>query len=369
MIEQTKQNANTKKTGCISNETPIFSSMLNFFNACYKKLYTYVSKTRIETNDTPEWKIHAHLIIVLTTSTLMWAYAVLAQISISHPAPMIVGYTASFIHLLSPLLFRFSNNVFLITNVLVASGLIHQATFAYYTGGFTSNILIWLSILPMIAGIICGKKGIALWSFLTAFIVTLYLVMEKSGFHFPHLITEEGFIVSQALLTFGWIFLNSIIILVYVMLVDKNEKFLEKANNAKSQFLANMSHELRTPLNAIIGYSELVTEELEDSGNTSSIKDITRIHTAGLHLLDLINDILDLSKIEAGKMELNYEDVNVFDLINESVTLIQPFINKNHNILESNYSSDIDIIYTDKTKLKQILYNLLSNAAKFTQML
>jgi signal transduction histidine kinase len=219
----------------------------------------------------------------------------------------------------------------------------------------------------MIAGIICGKKGIALWSFLTAFIVTLYLVMEKSGFHFPHLITEEGFIVSQALLTFGWIFLNSIIILVYVMLVDKNEKFLEKANNAKSQFLANMSHELRTPLNAIIGYSELVTEELEDSGNTSSIKDITRIHTAGLHLLDLINDILDLSKIEAGKMELNYEDVNVFDLINESVTLIQPFINKNHNILESNYSSDIDIIYTDKTKLKQILYNLLSNAAKFTQ--
>ena len=341
--------------------------MLNFINTYYIKLYTYVSKIRIEANDTLEWKIHAHLIIVLTTSTLMWAYAVLAQISISHPTPMIVGYTASFIHLLSPLLFRFSNNVFLITNILVGTGLIHQATFAYYTGGFTSNILIWLSILPMIAGIICGKKGIALWSFLSAFIVSLYLIMEKSGFTFPHLITDDGLIISQALLTFGWIFLNSIIILVYIMLVEKNEKSLEQANNAKSEFLANMSHELRTPLNAIIGYSELVTEELKDSSNNSSIKDIDRIHSAGLHLLDLINDILDLSKIEAGKIELNYENVNIIELITESVTLIQPLISKNHNILDTHYSRDIGYISTDKTKLKQILYNLLSNAAKFTE--
>ncbi|MEM8829222.1 MAG: response regulator [Cyanobacteria bacterium P01_G01_bin.19] len=141
----------------------------------------------------------------------------------------------------------------------------------------------------------------------------------------------------------------------------------EKANQAKSQFLANMSHELRTPMNAIIGYSEMLMEEAEDIGQDDFIPDLTKIHGAGKHLLNLINDILDLSKIEAGRMELFLENFNVKNLINETISTIHPLIEKNQNVLETNLVDNLDVMHADMTKVRQSLFNLLSNASKFTK--
>ncbi len=141
----------------------------------------------------------------------------------------------------------------------------------------------------------------------------------------------------------------------------------ETANRAKSQFLANMSHELRTPLNAIIGYSEMLQEEARDSGATASIPDLQKIHAAGKHLLMLINDILDLSKIEAGRMELYLETFDVAGLIEEVATAVQPLVQKQSNTLLVHCADDVGAIRADQTKLRQSLFNLLSNAAKFTQ--
>jgi PAS domain S-box-containing protein len=140
----------------------------------------------------------------------------------------------------------------------------------------------------------------------------------------------------------------------------------EAANSAKSQFLANMSHELRTPLNAIIGYSEMVQEEVEELGHTVLVSDLGKIHTAGRHLLALINDVLDLSKIEAGKMELHLEDFDVRTMIEDVVTTARPMIDKNANHLELRCASDIGSLVADPTKVRQMLLNLLSNASKFT---
>lgn len=141
----------------------------------------------------------------------------------------------------------------------------------------------------------------------------------------------------------------------------------EKANQAKSQFLANMSHELRTPMNAIIGYSEMLMEEAEDIGQDDFIPDLNKIHGAGRHLLTLINDILDLSKIEAGRMELYLENFSVESLIKETVSTIHPLIEKNGNTLEYNLEIDLSLMYADLTKVRQSLFNLLSNASKFTK--
>ena len=141
----------------------------------------------------------------------------------------------------------------------------------------------------------------------------------------------------------------------------------EKANQAKSQFLANMSHELRTPMNAIIGYSEMLMEEAEDIGQDDFIPDLEKIHGAGKHLLNLINDILDLSKIEAGRMELYLENFKIKSLISETVSTIHPLIEKNQNTLETNLADDLDIMHADLTKVRQSLFNLLSNASKFTK--
>jgi adenylate cyclase len=139
-----------------------------------------------------------------------------------------------------------------------------------------------------------------------------------------------------------------------------------QASAAKSAFLANMSHELRTPLNAIIGYSQILTEELAQTGERETLDDLEKIETAGRHLLGLINDILDLSKIEAGRMDVYVETIDVAGLIEEVSTLVRPLVAKNNNKLEISCPPDIGTIRTDHTKIKQGLLNLLSNASKFT---
>lgn len=141
----------------------------------------------------------------------------------------------------------------------------------------------------------------------------------------------------------------------------------EAANHAKSVFLASMSHELRTPLNAIIGYSEMLVEEAEDSAQSSLVPDLTKIQLAGKHLLMLINSVLDLSKIEAGKMDLYVEPVGVVALTEEVASVVRPLADKNGNRLVLQLDPHAGSIQSDGTKLRQTLYNLLSNACKFTQ--
>ena len=141
----------------------------------------------------------------------------------------------------------------------------------------------------------------------------------------------------------------------------------EAANRAKSAFLANTSHELRTPLNAIIGYSEMLIEDCEDRGVQDFIPDLQKIRTSGKQLLSLINDILDLSKIEAGRMELYLERFEISRLIKDVVSTVTPLVQKNENIFEIQCLDDLGTMYADFTKVRQGLFNLLSNAAKFTQ--
>lgn len=140
----------------------------------------------------------------------------------------------------------------------------------------------------------------------------------------------------------------------------------EHANTAKSAFLANMSHELRTPMNAILGYSEMLMEEAEDAGQDDFIPDLKKINQAGNHLLSLINDVLDLSKIESGRMEVFAENIDVDALIDQVTGTTQPLIDKNGNRLVIERIGQLGTARQDMTKLRQALLNLLSNAAKFT---
>ncbi len=153
---------------------------------------------------------------------------------------------------------------------------------------------------------------------------------------------------------------------------DANEKLeiaaheAEQASRAKSSFLANMSHELRTPMNAIIGYSEILEEEAMDGNFPEIIPDIQKIQRAGKHLLALISDILDLSKIEAGKMEIHLETFSLPELVREISATMEPLAENYGNLFEVNMQGDLGNMHADVTKIKQILFNLLSNAFKFT---
>jgi signal transduction histidine kinase/CheY-like chemotaxis protein len=149
--------------------------------------------------------------------------------------------------------------------------------------------------------------------------------------------------------------------------IEDKSRQLELADRHKSEFLANMSHELRTPLNAIIGYSEMLQEDAADLGAEQFTDDLGKINAAGKHLLELINAVLDLSKIEAGKMELYLETFEVAGLVKDIGAVIRPLAGKNGNRLEMQCPADVGTMHADVTKVRQALLNLLGNACKFTE--
>src|SRR6185437_15201325 len=140
----------------------------------------------------------------------------------------------------------------------------------------------------------------------------------------------------------------------------------EKANRLKSEFLASMSHELRTPINALIGYASLMLDRIYGDLTPRQEEGLNRIQGAAQHLLALINDILDLAKIEAGKMPLHLDDVSLNEVMLEVTQQIEPMVRKKQLDFVIDVSGDCPVIHTDRTKVKQVLLNLLSNAVKFT---
>jgi len=148
-------------------------------------------------------------------------------------------------------------------------------------------------------------------------------------------------------------------------LIEKSQE-LERTSQAKSEFLANMSHELRTPLNTVIGFSQLLADGIPGETNEEQGQCLNDILSSGEHLLNLINDVLDLSKVEAGKIELKLESLNLADIIDDVAQTVKPMLEDNRHRLEFSLEEELPQVRADEGKLKQIFLNLMSNAIKFT---
>ena len=260
---------------------------------------------------------------------------------------------------------------------------------SYHYGGTQSPFLMWYLVLPLLAFFYLGsgvKTSIAIFAQITtglAIFAGIYFLGGTYPVNIP--LSEMGLV--SLISTFSASTYVFFMASYYASVVDSQSKFLkeiarhqetlaklteskedaERANGAKSDFLAKMSHELRTPLNAVLGYSEILLEDAELDGRGEDISDLQKISAAGKHLLSMVNDILDISKIEAGKTELYLENINFGKLIVEIEATSRPLAAKNTNKFTVKAGRNLGDIYVDGTKLRQAIYNLLSNSAKFTQ--
>lgn len=258
----------------------------------------------------------------------------------------------------------------------------------YNYGGTSSPFLVWLVLVPLLAFMYMGSTWVAR-IFVVSTIVGGLGVLYAFYLHgaFPSHIPVQNMVVAGLLSALGANLYVFMMAAYYSSVVDSQSELIkeisrhqstlralttakddaERANGAKSEFLAKMSHELRTPLNAVLGYSEILLEDAELDGRGEQIADLQKISAAGKHLLSMVNDILDISKIEAGKMALHIETVDLDKLVNEVEATARPLAAKNTNTFVVERDETLGTVKADATKLRQAVFNLLSNAAKFTQ--
>ena len=251
--------------------------------------------------------------------------------------------------------------------------MIHAVLATYFIGWETGFFYYTLAIIPHIFSNPTTKnlQKIAISIFISTFFLSLKYfsntytpVVQLDQETLNNLYYMNGFFITTGISALVYYF--SLASDITEDKIDQERNKADLANQAKSTFLANMSHELRTPLNAIIGYGELLKDEAEEQNKTQNYKDLTKITTAGNHLLILIDSILDLTKIEAGKTVFEYQSIDINTLIDEVVTTINPMVDKGENTLILSCEDDLGLACIDQTRVKQILFNLLSNSCKFT---
>lgn len=331
----------------------------------YFHLFQFVAKTRIKENDIDLRDIHTTLVMVLSTGLFMWAYALLAYFTISSPVPGIVGIICATVHLLSPILYRYCNRSYCVSNVGLFAGVIHQGTFTYYTGGFMSHVLIWYGLIPVLGGVISGKKGAMTWLIITLFISTIFFILHMAGYQFPNLISYNGELWTHALLVFGWIILSSTIVIVYAGLRENTERILQQQGKKIDDLFRVLFHDLANPLGRIsIGLT--IAERTLPESQTNRGLEIAK--TASESMLEITQNIRKMYAVSKGKANVDLSMTSLNSSIDYIMRVYSTELEKKNIQLHYDYNKnkDVRLLVEPVSFNNQVIGNIVSNAIKFS---
>ncbi len=340
------------------------NSKYRYLFTLYFFLYSLISGSRLKNQDIESREIHALLISVLTTSPLMWAYALMANYTIANPIPGIIGMIFSIIHILSPLLFRYTNNSYFITNVVLSAGIIHMGTFAYFTGGFQSPSFIWCALIPILGGINCGLKATVTWGVFILFLATTFFIFDSSGFQFPNETTETGKNLSQVLLIFGWIFASSVMVVVLSEMRRHTENLLHQQNVKIDDLFRVLFHDLANPLGRVSIGLTIAKKSVADANN----RGLLIAAQASDSMIEITQNIRKMYAVSRGKANMDLLLTSLNSAIEYTNEVCASEFERKKIKLEYDFKENerIHILVEPISFNNQVLGNIISNAIKFS---
>lgn len=341
--------------------------MINKGLNLYYKIFNFLSKNRKKNKDLPPQKIHYLIVAVICTSPLMFTYALIAKYGFTTRIPWYVGILSSIIHLLSPLLLRFTNNIFFIASLMVGVGVAHQGTYSFYSGGYYSEILIWYGIIPMLAGIIAGFKAAFTWFSICMTIILTFLFMELNGFVFPNEISSTGIMIGHGLLVFGLILTSTLCIALFDHLTNLHQTEISDKTKKIDNLLRILLHDMSNSIHVMKGTISLLSSKNEKIIQKREYN-LSVLKKHNTFLQDTIGSIKSMYVLDNNLKDIELKNVSVQKSLNLILNLLENRTKEKDLTINifPNEISDIQVEVIPQIFEHQVLQNILTNAIKFS---
>lgn len=363
-------------------------------SVCDKICGAILSKLAAHNYDEQKVSTQSSMAIILLTSPLMWVYTLIAYLYIDHPLPYKIGLATSIVHLFCFYFLHIKWNTFQVTIIGLAAGLIHQANFSYFSGGFSSFTIVWFAVLPLLGGIMTGKRGALLWGSITTVASLIFFTLHLSHYPFPNLLSEAGAMYAKLSMLLGWIGLSTFLVVAHLHVQNNHKKQLIEKGVHIEQLLRVLYHDLATPLStSMLNVEQIINKPNEEKNKLR----LERIQKSIKNMLDITNNIRELQAIENNKKNLSLSKVELAEILNDlqiifaeqlrqkQIDLIVENVTDFYQINDAANTSSIIpsnlhdaqihdtkcidgvIVLAEPISLKnQVLGNLISNAIKFS---
>lgn len=329
--------------------------------AAYSRLFAWLVRPRLLAGDADAGAMHVHIISVLGTGVLMWTYALVALFSMNSWVPGVVGVAAALVHNAMLFAFRFTARIALAASVFLFAGMVHQLTFAWYSGGFLSSITVWIAVLPLFAGIVAGKQSVIVWAGLTLVAGATMMLLQLTFFPAPNDLSRTGQWIAQACLVFGWIAYSTISVLNMLWLWEQRRQKIDEQKAHAEMLFRGLFHDLVSPLNAL----EYAVRDLAQEGLCKQ-ETLAVIRSSLGHMRAVTGGARTMHAAEQGRLPVARRTVSLPAVLERVPKLFHAEAKKRGVILSIDLGSQlsIDVVGDHTALVHHVFGNLVSNAIR-----